>query len=507
MSGKAQGALEYLLLVGGVILVAALVIAVVTNVVSNVSGVAGYRIGEALCATFTQAECGFRDPDKEGPLTEAHCIWSAETKKCIANPSPVIKLKASDGKVKSHKKISSTQGDFTGELDDQDLFGSAVARLGDLDGDGVTDIAVGAREDDDGGGAAGAVWILFLKSDGKVKSHQKISSTQGGFTGALDNDDRFGGALASLGDLDGDGVTDIAVGAQEDDDGGQDRGAIWILFLNTDGKVKSHKKISSTQGGFTGALDNGDRFGSSVANLGKFDGDSVIDIVVGAPLDDDGGDNQGAVWILFLNSDGKVKSHKKISDTEGGFAGVPDHFGDSVSKIKDLDGDGVTDIVAGATDVDDGGSNRGAVWVLLLKSDGTVKSHQKISSTSGGFTGALDNTDFFGVSVVDLDDLDGDGVTDIAVGARGDDDGGEDRGALWVLFLNTSGKVKSHQKISSTEGNFTGTLNNGDGFGYSVTVLMDFSGDNVMDIVVGADRDNDGSRDRGAVWLLFLKEK
>ena len=63
----------------------------------------------------------------------------------------------------------------------------------------------------------------------------KISSTQGGFNGTLANSDRFGVATASLGDLDGDGVTDLAVGAYFDNDGGSNRGAVWILFLNTNG--------------------------------------------------------------------------------------------------------------------------------------------------------------------------------------------------------------------------------------------------------------------------------
>jgi hypothetical protein len=159
-----------------------------------------------------------------------------------------------------HQKISATQGEFTGGLDDKDRF-QKVASLGDLDGDGVGDLAVGAWLDDDGGLDRGAVWILFLNADGTGRSHQKISSTEGSFGGALEDDDWFGWPVASLGDLDGDGVLDIAVGATGDDDGGPDRGALWILFLDIDGKVKFHQKISNTEGGFTGTLDDDDWFG------------------------------------------------------------------------------------------------------------------------------------------------------------------------------------------------------------------------------------------------------
>src|ERR687891_439524 len=68
---------------------------------------------------------------------------------------------------------------------------------------------------------------------------------------------------------------------------------------------------------------------------------------------------------------------------------------------------------------------------FALAQVGTVASHQKISDTEGNFTGVLDDLDFFGLSITSAGDLDGDNIPDMVVGAGGDDDGGNDRGAVW----------------------------------------------------------------------------
>jgi hypothetical protein len=352
------------------------------------------------------------------------------------------------GHVRFHQKISQTSGGFTGTLDDIDAFGSSLTSLGDLDGDGTADIAVGAIFDDDGGLDRGAVWILFLHPNGTVKSHQKISATEGGFTGTLDDLDNFGIAAGSPGDLDGDGTPDLTVGAREDDDGGSNRGAVWVLFLRPDGTVESHQKISATEGGFAGTLEDGDQLGSAVAALGDLDRDGTPDLAVGAWLDDDGGCcDRGAVWILFLRPDGTVESHQKISSIEGGFTGTlddNDRFAYAVASLGDLDCDGNADLAAGAVGDGDGGLDRGAAWILFLARDGTVRLHTKISDTSGGFNGALDDDDLFGFAVAGLGDLDGDGNADLSVGAVRDGDGGSERGAVWNLFLDGNGCADPH---------------------------------------------------------------
>jgi len=361
-----------------------------------------------------------------------------------------------DGTVKSHAKISDTVGGFTAVLDDFDRFGHSMSLLGDLTGDGTIEVGVSSVFDDDGGENHGAVYVLSLNPNGTVASHTKISSTSGGFTGSLDPGDLFGHSVAALPDLDGDGIPELAIGADGDDDGGtggigSNTGCFYVLFLASDGTVKSHQKVSSTSGGFTGDVHDLDGFGHTIANIGDLDGDGIVDLAVGAPGDDDGsgaddpgtGAQFGAVWIMFLNADGTVKAHQKISSTSGGFTGVldGDRFTESIGALGDLDGDGVMDIAVGEFLDDDGGtqgpdSNKGAEWILFLNTDGTVKSHTKISATTGGFGGILLDGDRLGHATAPLGDLDGDGRLDMAVGAPGAVDGGALSGAVFVMFLN-----------------------------------------------------------------------
>ncbi|MBN1338154.1 MAG: FG-GAP repeat protein [Bacteroidales bacterium] len=410
--------------------------------------------------------------------------------------------------VVSFQKISETSGNFTGQLSNEDHF-SRVASIGDLDDDGIPDIAVGAFADDDGGIDRGAVWILFLNSNGTVKNHQKISSTEGNFTGILDDQDFFGNSVAGIGDLDNDNVEDIAIGASFDDDGGYNTGAVWILFLNSNGTVKNYQKISNFEGYFNGYLDVNDWFGLWVSNIGDFDNDGVADIAVGATGDSDGGgENTGALWILFLNSNGSVKSSQKINKYFGGFTGnldPGDRFGRSCTCLGDLDGDNIKDLAVAAHFDDDGGTDRGAVWVLFMNPDGTVKSHQKISNTQGNFYGVLDDNDQFGICSTLLGDIDGDGVVDVMVSNQFDDDGGYNRGAAWCLFLNTNGTVKGFQKISDTEGNFNANLENEDCFGATSKLIGDINNDNKLEIAIAAAYDDDGGSNKGGVYIVSIE--
>src|SRR5688572_4260303 len=153
---------------------------------------------------------------------------------------------------------------------------------------------------------------------GAVLREQKINDTAGGFPAALDREDWFGYSLARLGDLDGDGVPELAVGAIRDDDGGRTRGAVWILFLDAHGNVKRATKISQTSGGFGGTLLDAEQFGSKLAAVGDLDGDGLAELAVTSL-------RKHLVRVLFLAGDGTVRRHAEILHSDAVFAGATKH--------------------------------------------------------------------------------------------------------------------------------------------------------------------------------------
>ena len=404
-------------------------------------------------------------------------------------------------------------------LEASDGLGSSISGLGDLNGDLVADALVGSAKDDDGGFDRGAVYVIFLSSRGAAISFQKISALYGSFTAVLDDSDYFGVALAVVDDVNSDSIADILIGASGDDDGGSDRGAVYVVFLATHGRVQSFQKLSSAAGGFTSSLDDYDSFGSSVGSgLADLNGDAVPDILVGSPGDDDGGvltESGGACFVVFLQSNGRVLSFQKISRSSGYFtASLSDtsssgnqfgyNFGQAVSGLQNVDASAAGAIV-GANYADLGSTNRGVAFVLFLFTTGVVQSFQKLGANLGGFTGTIDSSDFFGCSVAGLGDQDRDSFPDVAVGACGDDDGGTDCGAVYLIFLYTNGFAKRFLKLSSRgSSGFTGLLDSRDAFGAAISGLLDMNGDSTPELLVGSPQDDDGSFDAGAVYIVFL---
>jgi hypothetical protein len=204
------------------------------------------------------------------------------------------------GELLRHTRIGGTTAPRLLALEDVDNFGGrGMATIGDLDGDGAVEVAVGCYRDDDGGLDRGAVWVLSLRPGPKglvLEQTTKLSAIDGGLPGPIADEDLFGMTVAPLGDLDADGIPDLAVGNNKSDVGGTDMGTVFLLGMGRDRRVKSQAVVSDVSG-FPGLdLVAGERFGRALANFGDIrgDGSTVLGVGAGAGL------NGGRLWFVTV---------------------------------------------------------------------------------------------------------------------------------------------------------------------------------------------------------------
>ncbi len=247
-------------------------------------------------------------------------------------------------------------------------------------------------------------------------------------------------------------------------------------------------KIENGSSGLNSNIESGDIFGQDHDQIGDVNGDGVIDIVVGSRTADDGGTNNGAVHILFMNNDGTVQSNQKISMLEGGFTGTlttGNNFGYGVAGIGDYDNDGIPDIAVAAPLVTP------TLYIIHLNADGTVKSHVR-----------NDNVNCIGITAVG--DLNNDGRIDVVACDPSSDLDGNNIGAIRILFFDaTSNIIQAETKlINPSNGGFGTGLAPGDQFGgREVAMLGDMDNDGTIEMAVGAFRSDGG---KGAIWILSL---
>jgi hypothetical protein len=196
---------------------------------------------------------------------------------------------------------------FGAVTDRGDGLGDSIAGIGDLDGDGVPDLVTSAPKDDDMTQEAGALYLMFLRrqqgglSD-VVDRWTKILPVEGGVPDDGRFSHSFGTSLNSLGDLNNDGLPEIAVWSRHDGSEARDRGVIHILSLRHNGSVESAVNISAIEGNFLGELSDEDFFGLAVEAVGDLNGDGTSELAIGSPGSGIAGLGRGAVWIFDLNN-------------------------------------------------------------------------------------------------------------------------------------------------------------------------------------------------------------
>ncbi|MXP27194.1 hypothetical protein GRI39_14335, partial [Altererythrobacter indicus] len=410
-----------------------------------------------------------------------------------------------------------------------DNLGTSVSSAGDINGDGIDDLIVGAPSADINGSSSGDSYVIFGQS-GTSRTRIDISTlaASDGFIirgDSVDGDDYLGWSVSSAGDVNGDGIDDLIVGAYKGDDGGTDAGEAYVIFgssgvfgTNISGRqVIDTTNLTAAQGFIIQGDAVNDLLGWSASSAGDINGDGYDDLIVGARYGDDGGTNAGAAYVIFGSGDGfgTDVSGRQVIDTTNltaaqGFiiqgAAADDQLGYSVSDAGDINGDGYDDLIVGARYGDDGGTNAGAAYVIFGKETGfgTIALSAGLSATDGFTIIGAAESDYLGISVSSAGDINGDGYDDLIVGANGNEDGGNNAGSAYVIFGKEAGYgTIDLANLTAADGFIIQGDAARDELGATVSAAGDIDGDGYDDLIVGAYRGDDGGSDAGEAYIIF----
>jgi hypothetical protein len=348
---------------------------------------------------------------------------------------------------------------LTGEAA-EDVFGASVASAGDVNGDGFGDIIIGAYQNDAGGTNAGRVYIYF---GGPVVDD--IADVV--FTGTIPNN-FFGYVVTGAGDVNGDGYDDVIAAAPAYN---SFAGIAYIYYGGS--SMDTIPDVTVT------GVNPGDSFGSSMAYAGDVNGDNFADVLVGA-------------YDAFVNTAGKAYlyfggvSMDSIADVVMNGEEVADVFGASVSSAGDVNGDGYSDVIVGALNNDAAGMDAGKAYIFFggLSMD---------AIPDVIMTGSAAGDNFGTVSLAG--DVNDDGFSDVIVGAIRNDAGGTNAGRTYVYF-------GAANMDSTADWIFTGEAEE-DLFGLSVATPGDVNGDGISDIIIGAPYNDFTGTDAGKAYLYL----
>eukprot|EP01031_Cornospumella_fuschlensis_P036046 gene36046-43714_t len=432
-------------------------------------------------------------------------------------------------------------------------FGWSVAKVGDIDGNGFDDIAVGAPNEgfqnsttgEDVIGA-GAVYILFMEDMGIVRNYSRLGH-QSAPKLDLSANDQFGYSVAGMGDLDGDGVPDVVVGAP-----GYIISSAYILYMHSNGSIRNYTLIRGEYSGtlpegvnstnfnlssvsdyaFNGPpITYGCRFATALSNIGDVNGDGVTDLAVTSVSSRVG---VSTVYFLHLSPNGTVISFTiivpRMQHPEFSLFSA---YGRSVMGFPDLNNDNVSEAVVGAPLAFETGSynpNAGELYFNFMFPNSTVRNTTIISETSmGKFIRGSRRLPYMpydecGTSLAFIGDINKDrykqrrpwklspersvSIPDIIMGCP-QSRTPNGRGRIFFVYLNSLGEVVQSTPIPALTDDDTilPYLSLFDQFGASVAGYNDMDKNGIPEILVGAPGDDTGGSSTGALYMLFVRRR
>jgi len=339
-------------------------------------------------------------------------------------------------------------------------FGGCVSFAGDVNGDGYSDVIISASNYSNGQNIEGKAFVYNGSAGG-------LSLTESWSVESNVPDVGLDMCVSTAGDVNGDGYSDVLVGFRNYDNGQNSEGKVFEYDGSSSG-------LSATAIWTYESNQDNTSFGSGIASAGDVNGDGYSDIIIGSMNYDNGQTNEGKANV-FLGSAAGLFTFTIYWEVESDQADA--RYGNSVSTAGDVNGDGFSDVIVGAVGVDNGQSNEGAAYVYYGSAS--------IMSSTPNLT--LENNQAesqFGYSVSTAGDVNGDGYSDVIVGAPKYDNF---LGRCFVYLGSSSG-------LASSPAWTIGGIYGGGYLGISVSTAGDVNGDGYSDVIVGASRDYLGGR-------------
>ncbi|CAB5500430.1 Flagellar hook-length control protein FliK [Bathymodiolus thermophilus thioautotrophic gill symbiont] len=376
------------------------------------------------------------------------------------------------------------------------VSGYSVSSAGDVNGDGLDDLIIGAphyqNSSSPDGKYVGKSYVVFGKTNATTVNLSTIASGIGGFViNGENNGDQSGYSVSSAGDINSDGLNDLIVGAFAGSTSASETnaGKSFVVFGKKDDlNAINLSDVASGTGGFVINGENAeDQSGRSVSSAGDVNGDGIGDLIIGAPtVSTDSVNFLGNSYVVFGKTNETTVNLSDIASGTGGFIikgiGNQDLSGNSVSSAGDVNGDGLDDLIVSAHGAE---SRAGKSFVVFGKNNTEAIKLSDIASGTDGFVINGENAgDLSGQSVSSAGDVNGDGLDDLIIGAYG---ANSNAGKSYVVFGKNNAEAINLSTITSGTGGFAingeSALNYS---GYSVSSAGDVNGDGLDDLIVGA---------------------
>jgi Ca2+-binding RTX toxin-like protein len=395
-----------------------------------------------------------------------------------------------------------------------DGLGHDVWAAADVNGDGYDDLLLSSSNNDAGGmDDAGAVYVVYgtAANPGSIDLSD-IAAGRGGFKIIGENSGDLAGLSApSAADVNGDGIPDILLGSVGSNTW---TGAGYVVYGKTGGYASPVNLGSLGADGFkiVGEAE-GDWAGICVSPAGDVNGDGIQDLILSAPKNGEGGTNVGAAYVIYgTTSNPGTVNLSDIAAGNGGFK-IIGETGTTVESCSpagfagDVNNDGYDDFFVSESFSSAGGTEAGAVYVIYgsAANPGTIYLDD-IGTTTPGFRIVGESPgDTAGYYVAAAGDVNGDGFVDLIVGALGQDAGGNDAGAAYLVYGTGADRETVYlADIAAGNGGFKLVGEQaGDNAGVALSSAGDVNGDGYDDLLIGSPKNDAGGTDAGAAYVVF----